>query len=461
MIKRNQRLFNALNLLTDGMIIVLSYFASLWLRVDVLGGSRSAQMMDQRMAAVVLGYASAIVLVYYVLRLYGYSRLKRKSEEGLRILLVNGVGTLGLMAMFYIMRMVDFSRLTLVIFWLLSSLGVIVKRAVVRAVLAHYRRLGYNLKHILIIGSGQLAYQYAQDIAANPQLGFSVLGYVGDTHQSALGERLGSYAKLEEILEKYVPDEVVIALDPQDIHMMPQIMEAADKEGVRLSLIPFFNDYIPRNPTITPLGRTKLIDMRVTPLDDFGWALVKRLMDVFGSLVLILVSSPVMLAVAVGVKLSSPGPILFCQERVGRDKKPFKMYKFRSMRITGTENTGWSTDEDPRKTRFGSFIRKFSLDELPQFFNVLKGDMSLIGPRPEVPFHVNHFKEEIPLYLLRQQVRPGITGWAQVNGLRGDTSIEERVKYDLWYIEHWSIWLDFKILLMTAFGGMVNKEKLS
>ena len=137
------------------------------------------------------------------------------------------------------------------------------------------------------------------------------------------------------------------------------------------------------------------------------------------------------------------------------------MLKFRSMRVTGTENTGWSTNSDPRKTRFGSFIRKFSLDELPQFFNVLMGDMSLVGPRPEVPFHVRHFKEEVPLYLLRQQVRPGITGWAQVNGLRGDTSIEERVKYDLWYIENWSIWLDLKILLMTAFGGMVNKEKMN
>ena len=461
MIKRNQRLFNALNLLTDGMIIVLSYFASLWLRFDVLGGERSMVMTDYRMISVLLGYAAVIVLVYYVLNLYGYNRLKRRREEGLRILLVNGVGTLGFMAMFYVMRVEHFSRWMLVLFWLISGFGVIIKRTVVRAVLAHYRRLGYNLKHVLVVGSGQLAYQYAQDIAANPQLGLSVLGYVGDTVQSALGERMGGYAQLGEILDQHRPDEVVIALDPQDIHMMPQIMEAADKEGVRLSLIPFFNDYIPRNPTITPLGHTKLIDMRVTPLDNFGWAMVKRLMDILGSLVLILLSSPVMLAVAAGVKLSSPGPILFCQERVGKDKKPFKMYKFRSMRITGTENTGWSTDVDPRKTRFGSFIRKFSLDELPQFFNVLKGDMSLIGPRPEVPFHVSHFKEEIPLYLLRQQVRPGITGWAQVNGLRGDTSIEERVKYDLWYIENWTIWLDFKILLMTAFGGMVNQEKLS
>ena len=198
--------------------------------------------------------------------------------------------------------------------------------------------------------------------------------------------------------------------------------------------------------------------MRVTPLDDLGWAMVKRAMDIVISLCLIVLFSPVMLAVAVGVKLSSPGPVLFSQERIGRNKKPFKMLKFRSMRVTGTEDTGWSTNSDPRKTRFGSFIRKFSLDELPQFFNVLRGDMSIVGPRPEVPYHVRHFKEEVPLYLLRQQVRPGITGWAQVNGLRGDTSIEERVQYDLWYIENWSIGLDLKIMLKTALGGMVNKE---
>lgn len=461
MIKRNQKIFNALNLVTDGLLIVLSYFVSVWLRFEVLQGQRGVQMDSPAMISLVFCYAAVIVLVYRVLQLYGYDRLKKRREEGLRILMANGVGTLGFMSVFYVTRLIHFSRLMLVLFWLISSFSVIFKRAAVRMILAHYRRQGYNLKHILVVGCGQLASQYVQDIEQNPQLGFSILGYVGNPDQSAQGEWLGGYEQLDTVLEACSPDEVVIALEPQDVHRMPQIMAAAEKEGVRLSLIPFFNNYIPRTPTITPLGRTKLIDMRVTPLDDFGWAMIKRLMDIAGSLILILLSSPVMIAVAIGVKLSSPGPVLFCQERVGKDKKLFKMYKFRSMRITGTENTGWSTDVDPRKTRFGSFIRKFSLDELPQFFNVLMGDMSLIGPRPEVPFHVNHFKEEIPLYLLRQQVRPGITGWAQVNGLRGDTSIEERVKYDLWYIENWSIWLDLKILFMTAFGGMVNKEKIS
>ena len=460
MIKRNQRLLNAFNLISDGVLIVASYMAALWLRFDVLKGRQTLQLNSPTIVAAVLIYSMLIVLVYYVLGLYGGGRLRRKREEGLRIVLVNGIGTLSFMAMCYVLRVVDFSRLMLALFWLISSTVVVLKRLSVRGVLSYYRRRGYNLKHVVIIGSGQLAYQYAQDIAQNPQLGYSVMGYIGDVRQSALGNYLGSYAQLERILEEKNPDEVVVALDPQDILIMPDIMMAADKEGVRLSLIPFFNDYIPKTPSIVSLGRTKLIDMRVTPLDDLGWAMVKRAMDIAGSLLLILVFSPVMLVVALGVKISSPGPILFRQERIGKNKKPFRMLKFRSMRVTGTENTGWSTNSDPRKTRFGSFIRKFSLDELPQFFNVLAGDMSLVGPRPEVPFHVRHFKEEVPLYLLRQEVRPGITGWAQVNGLRGDTSIEERVKYDLWYIENWSIWLDMKILLMTALGGMVNKENV-
>ena len=189
-------------------------------------------------------------------------------------------------------------------------------------------------------------------------------------------------------------------------------------------------------------------------------AFVKRFADILGSLFLIILTSPVMLFTAIGVKLSSPGPVIFKQERIGLNKKHFNMYKFRSMRINDASTSAWSTDEDPRKTKFGSLIRKFSLDELPQFFNVLKGDMSLVGPRPEIPYYVNQFKEEIPLYLVRQQVRPGITGWAQVNGYRGDTSIPERIRHDIWYIEHWSIWLDAKIVLMTIFGGMMNSEKL-
>lgn len=226
-------------------------------------------------------------------------------------------------------------------------------------------------------------------------------------------------------------------------------------------MVPFYSDYLPARPTIDVLDECKLINVRQTPFDNLLNAAVKRGLDILGSLILIILTSPIMLVTAIGVKLSSPGPIIFKQERIGLNKKPFMMYKFRSMRVNVQQETGWSTDYDPRKTHFGSFIRKFSLDELPQFFNVLKGDMSLVGPRPEVPFHVEHFKEEIPRYLVRQQVRPGCTGWAQVHGLRGDTDIAERIRYDIWYIENWTVALDIKIIFRTVFGGkMVNDEKL-
>ena len=203
-----------------------------------------------------------------------------------------------------------------------------------------------------------------------------------------------------------------------------------------------------------------MINLRRIPLDNIGNAFLKRAFDIAGSLALIVLTSPLMLIAAVGVKLSSPGPVIFKQLRVGKNKREFYMYKFRSMRLNAQEQTGWSTNVDSRKTVFGSFIRKCSIDELPQFFNVLKGDMSLVGPRPEVPHFVEQFKEEIPRYMVKHQVRPGITGWAQVNGLRGDTSIRDRIEHDLYYIENWNILFDVKILLMTVFKT-VNKEKLN
>ena len=460
-IRKNQRLINLFNILSDAVLIFAAYFAALAMRFEVLNGQESILPVHSgAYAAVALVYSGLLVVAYCGFRMYGSYRFKDPASEIITILLLNGIGVLILMALLYFTRIVDFSRLAIFFFWLFSSLFIIAKRTVVRAVLRYYRELGYNQKHVILVGSGHFAQQYLQDIQANPQMGFTVDGYVSGEARPGLGKRLGSYEELEEILEHSDPDELIVALDPQEIGYMRPVLAAADKEGVRISIIPFYNDYFPSHPTIDVVGRTRLVNMRATPLDNLGWAMAKRGMDIVGSLLLIVVTSPIMLGAAIGVKLSSPGPILFKQERVGKGKKVFKMWKFRSMRITGTEDTGWSTENDPRKTKFGSFIRKFSIDELPQFFNVLLGQMSLIGPRPEVPFHVNHFREEIPLYLVRQQVRPGITGWAQVHGLRGDTSIEARVKYDIWYIENWGLGLDLKILFRTMFGGMVNQEKL-
>ena len=460
MIRRNQKLINFFNIVSDAGLIFLCYFAALFIRFGLMQGT--VHVRDALWhAAVAAGYSLVMVLVYCTVRLYGSYRFQDAGSEAVVILLLNAAGVTALMALLYFVRVVDFSRLALFFFWALSSAAILGKRACVRAVLRHYRKLGYNQKHVVVVGNGHFAKQYIEDVSRNPHMGFTVDGYISKARRPELGKCLGAYEELENILEKNMVDEVIVALEPHEIQFMKQVLDAADKLGARISIIPFYNDYIPAHPSIDVVGKTKLINMRATPLDNVLLRACKRCMDIAGALVLIVLTSPLMLAAAVGVWLSSPGPVLFRQERVGKDKKPFRMYKFRSMRVTGTEDTGWSTDNDPRKTRFGSFIRKYSIDELPQFFNVLKGDMSLIGPRPEIPFHVNHFKEEIPLYLVRQQVRPGITGWAQVHGLRGDTSIEKRVQYDIWYIENWSLWLDIKILFMTVFGGMKNSENIS
>ncbi len=458
MIRNNQKAINALNMLSDFALTLLAYFAAEMLRFDVLDGTVCLDLLSIQFVSVAVVYSVGIVVMYYILRLYGSYRFKRVGEESLTILLCNGVGTLLYMAVLFLFRIVDFSRLALVLFWFLSSLFVIVKRISVRSILRHYRALGYNQKHVAVVGNGHLAHQYILDLAAHPYLGITVDGYISGVEKKELGTCLGSYEQLETILEEHDLDELIVALEPHEVRFMKYVLHAADKEGVRVNLIPFYNDYIPPHPSIDVVGKTKLINMRATPLDSLGWAMVKRGMDIVGAAVLLLLISPLLLLTAIGVKCSSPGPVFFRQERVGKNKKPFKMIKFRSMR-TDIDHTGWSVADDPRKTKFGSFIRKYSIDELPQLINVLRGEMSLVGPRPELPKYVRQFKEDVPLYLVRQQVRPGMTGWAQVNGLRGDTSIEDRVEYDIWYIENWSIGLDLKILLMTIFGGFINKEE--
>lgn len=460
MIRKNQSILNFLNMASDAFFIFLSYSLAMFLRLEVLGGSTQMDLLGLCCQLLAAGCSVLVVFLYYLLHLYGSYRFKANVSEALKIFWVNGVVSLGFMAALYLVHVADFPRLAIAFFWLISSLLVILKRTLVWGMLRYYRSLGYNQKQVAILGNGHLARQYLEDIRQNPQLGVTVIGYISREKRPELGKCLGSYENLERILERHKLDELIIALEPHETQFMKPALDVADKEGIRLSLIPFYNDYIPPHPTIEAIGRTRLINMRATPLDNLGWAMVKRLMDLFGSLALIILTSPIMVTTAIGVKISSPGPIFFWQKRVGKDKKPFTMLKFRSMSVTKSEKNGWTTRDDPRKTRFGSFIRKFSIDELPQLFNVLAGDMSLVGPRPEIPYHVRHFKEEVPLYLVRQQVKPGMTGWAQVNGLRGDTSIEARVKYDIWYIENWSLGLDIHILLKTAFGGMINREEM-
>lgn len=462
MIKENQRLLNYINIISDAFVILLSLPLAFLVRFYVIDtGVISVPLEDYLETSLLL--AALYIFTFGAFGLYrsfrGVPLLRELSRLWMACLLDLSL----LFSYLFIQHSDDYSRLVMAIFFVISLAALSAKRWLLRKILRTMRAKGYNLKHIVVLGSGSLADSYLKAIRSNPELGFNEVGYVDSTdakREDGL-KYLGSFEELEGILERFRPDEVISAIRMEDYPRTPEIISVCEKVGIKLSIIPYYADYISSTPQFDEIGGIPLLNIRRVPLDNLANAAVKRLMDIVGSVILILLTSPIMIVCAIGVYISSPGPILFRQERVGRNKKNFKMYKFRSMRINTSQDTGWSRDRDDRKTKFGAFIRKFSLDELPQFFNVLKGDMSLVGPRPEIPFYVEQFKEDVPLYMVKHQVRPGITGWAQVHGFRGDTSIKGRIEHDIYYIEHWNLLLDIKILFMTVFGGkFVNSESL-
>ncbi|MDD3212823.1 MAG: undecaprenyl-phosphate glucose phosphotransferase [Eubacteriales bacterium] len=465
MIRRNQRFLSFLNALSDGMIVVLSYLFSAWFWLDYLPNfSKNIAALHsfrQGIGIAALIYALAMVFLLAIFGLYNSSRIRRLRREIVVIIEANILGILSVGAVLFLFRLQDFSRGVLAIFFFTSSVLLCLKRVCMRKAISSMRSKGFNQKHVLIVGTAALARQYAANIEKEKQFGFTVYGFIGTESADLNARYLGGFDKLESHLQNPGIDEVIIALGPEEISRIKPVISICEKCGTKVAVIPFYNDIIPANPTIEIIGSSKLINLRSNPLDNLGYAFLKRSFDIVASAIALLLLSPLMLVVAIGTKVSSPGPVLFKQQRVGRNKKLFAMLKFRSMRVNAKQDTGWTTDSDPRKTRFGSFLRKFSIDELPQFINVFRGDMSLVGPRPEVPFYVEKFKEDIPLYMVKHQVRPGMTGWAQVNGYRGNTSIEKRIEHDIWYIENWSVGLDMKIMLLTVFGAWINHEKIS
>ena len=460
MIKENQNLLNRLNVISDALIIFLSFPVAYWLRFQVLPGG---QINIPFRSYLLMGAAYVLIqlFTFAAFGLYQSFRRIRLRKELPRLWGACLLDLALLLSLLYLRHWDHYSRETIGIAFLLATGVISAKRYLLRRTLRYYRQKGFNLKHIILIGSSGEARRIAAEFRSEQELGYRLAGYVASQKQEDWDELwLGGYEDLEAILEKYAPDEVISAIDTGDFARTPAIIEACEKTGCRLAIVPFYAEYMASRPNFEDLNGIPLLNIRYIPLENWANAFIKRAMDIIGSALILLVFSPLMLFCAVGVRLSSPGPIIFRQERVGRNKKPFTMYKFRSMRVNSEESTAWSQNADSRKTRFGSFIRKYSLDEFPQFWNVLKGDMSLVGPRPELPFFVDRFKEEVPLYMVKHQVRPGITGWAQVNGLRGDTSIRERIEHDLYYIEHWSLGFDIKILWMTVFGGKFKNEEI-
>ena len=449
MIHRNQSALNFLSAAADFLLVFFSYLFSAWFRLKVLNGWWENKGLSNPMILASLFYAAGLLFMLSLLGFYNSTRVKTLSWKLSTLYIGTTISIFFVTAFIFVFKVEDVSRGIIAIFYVLTLLLLGGKQVLTRHVLNQVRSSGYNIKHQLLVGTGRLSEQYREDLGSEPELGIEV------------DETIGADADLEAVLvsREHRPDEVVIALEPEEYVHITRHISACEKNGTRFFVIPFYNDMIPEHPVFENIGRTRLINMRANRLEQLGWAAVKRGFDIAVSALGIILLSPLLLFLALGVKLSSPGPVFFRQERVGFNQMRFQMLKFRSMVLNDRSDTAWSSTGDSRRTKFGAFMRRTSLDELPQLFNVLKGDMSLVGPRPELPYFVEKFRSEIPLYMVKHQVKPGITGWAQVNGYRGDTSIKKRIELDLWYIENWSMLLDLRIILMTVPWAMMAGDR--
>lgn len=431
----------------DAGIIGATYFFSWYLRFksgffvqDV--GVLPAKTYFSALFLIIPGY----LLLYSIFQLYMPRRVKSYRKELMDIIRANGIGFMIFILVLYFIKQEHFSRQMLCIFFFINISLEFASRYLIRTILWKMRKQGLNQKHILMIGESQMAEQYMDRLRENPKWGYQVFAHLKDEE------------KLERILEGNELDEVVIALRAEDYGKLERIVDVCEKAGVHTKMIPDFGNVISTRPYIEDVQGIPVIHVRRVPLNIMRNRAAKRAVDLIGATVAIILFSPVMLLTVLVVALTEEGSVIYRQERVGLHNQVFYMYKFRSMVMQDEEKekAEWSTRNDPRITPVGKLIRRTSIDELPQLFNVLKGEMSLVGPRPERPQFVQKFRDEIPRYMVKHQVRPGMTGWAQINGYRGDTSIEKRIEYDLYYIENWTMVFDMKILILTIFKGFFD-----
>ena len=455
---------NRLHVVLDALIIVISYLLAHWI-IFGQAGKVSAYPREFYYSALYF-IVPLFMLLYWMFRLYAPKRVMGRRLELGNVVKANMIGLLILTMVLYLGKeqLQHFSRPMVFLFVGINVTLDGLFRLTVKTILQRYRVKGYNQKQVLLIGYSRAAEMYIDRVLNNPAWGYQIRGILDDDAEWGMDYKgirvIGKVDELDPILELSHLDEIAITLGLDKYSNLERIVAVCEKSGVHTKFIPDYYKIIPTKPYTEDLQGLPVIHIRYVPLSDSFNMTMKRIVDVFGALVAIVLFSPVMLIAAIGVKLSSPGPIIFKQERVGLHNRNFYMYKFRSMGVQAPkdEQKAWTVKNDPRVTPFGKFIRRTSIDELPQLFNILKGDMSLVGPRPERPLFVEKFREEIPRYMVKHQVRPGLTGWAQVNGYRGDTSISKRIEYDLYYIENWTLGLDFKIIILTFFKGFINKN---
>lgn len=413
-------------------------------------------------------HAALIVAMFYFNRLYHLRRTFSRFDQARSIV---GNVTIGAVLLYGVQELFfrnsflyeTYPRSMFVYVWFFSSLFAVIGREIHRIIQVHLRKRSLANDNLIIVGSGRIARDITGKIQNSPELGYNIVGVVTskDEHQGKmLGVPIiGLYPQLPDLIDMYYVQQVIIALPEARRNELVELVTLCQRGEVDIKIYPDIFAYMAGDMNVDDLGGTPLLTVRDIALR--GWKLsLKRSLDLFGAICGLVALSPFMLLTAVIMYLEDKGPIFYTQERMGLDGRPFPMIKFRSMRVDADKIADWTTENDPRVTRLGRFMRRTNWDEIPQLINVLLGQMSLVGPRPEQPQYVRQFREQIPRYMERHREKAGMTGWAQVNGLRGDTSIARRTAFDLWYVENWSLWLDLKIIIRTVvqtiFGGNKN-----
>ena len=469
MLNSSQKKISTISILADCVLIAAAYVISYYLRFRVFKNVGIMALQDdvsyyslkeylRYLVFVIPGY----LVIYSKCGLYGAKR--NRKLEYLDLIEANGLGMLYFSFLLFFIKEANVSRLFLAVFFFVAILLELGFRSVFYAILRAFRKHGKNLRHIVIVGYSAAARGYIDRIKANPQWGYYIHGIISDAKEIGFTYNgipvTGTIVDLEQILAQNAFEEVIIALPINDYYKLRRVAGICEKSGSHTKFVPDYNHIIPTVPVMEDFLGLPVINIRNVPLSNWGNRVLKRILDIIFSICGLIIFAIPMAVIAIAIRVSTHGRIIYSQERVGLHNKPFRMYKFCSMKDAedGEDESEWSSEDNARVTKIGRILRKTSLDELPQLWNVIKGDMSLIGPRPERPFFVEKFKEEIPRYMIKHQVRPGITGWAQVHGYRGDTSVSRRIDYDLYYIENWTLLLDIRIAFWTVFTGFAGKN---
>ncbi|OGP88476.1 MAG: undecaprenyl-phosphate glucose phosphotransferase [Deltaproteobacteria bacterium RBG_16_48_10] len=465
MLKKYNQVFFTFLILLDFFSISLAWFLAYLFRFEsgFIEVTKDIPSWGQHLPLLVI-ILLVCGVIFNAAGLYRTKRLSSLPGEIFDLIKAMTIAILIFVFLTYFFKEYRYSRLTILYFWFLSILFIGLSRSYARGFLKSLRKKGFNLRYVLILGEEDLGQKLIQSFHGHPELGLKAIGFLSDSREK-VGQIiegvqvLGTHEDLHQVLKKGGIDQVFIALPFHHHGKIKDILASLKNELVNIKVVSDLYDFVTLRGGVEELDGLPIINIQDTPLQGWG-KIAKRMLDMILSVGGLLILSPLMGLIAGFIRLTSPGPILFKQGRMGFDGKIFEMLKFRSMVVDAERETGsvWARPNDPRRTPLGKILRKTSLDELPQLFNVLKGEMSLVGPRPERPELIQKFKDNIPNYMLRHKIKAGMTGWAQVNGWRGNTSLEKRIEHDLYYIENWSLSFDLRILFMTLWRGLISKQ---